>query len=75
MAKQQRVKSGGGINSNKVVAKREATREAPRIRAANPAAVADMGAAKGNHAENRDLPYSARKLYGGNGYSGRCSMA
>jgi len=67
MAK-QRARSGGGINSSVVTRKREATREAPRIRAANPGAVADLGSMKGNHAENRDLPYKARQLYSGNGY-------
>ena len=68
MAKQQRVKSGGGLTSNKLVTKREATREAPRIRRVGEAAVADIGSMKGNHSENRTLPYSARPLYGGNGY-------
>jgi len=67
MAK-QRARSGGGINSSVVTRKREATREAPRIRAANPAATADLGSAKGNHSENRDLPYTTRPLYSGNGY-------
>jgi len=70
MAKQQQrtIKSGGGLTSNKLVTKREATREAPRVRRANPAAVADIGSMKGNHAENRDLPYKARALRDGNGF-------
>jgi len=62
-----KARSGGGLTSNKLVTKREGTREQPRVRGVNPAAVADIGAAKGNHSENRDLPYSARQLYSGKG--------
>jgi hypothetical protein len=35
--------SGGGITSNKVVSKREATREKPQVRAASPAGVDQQG--------------------------------
>jgi hypothetical protein len=35
--------SGGGITSNKLSQKREATREQPRVRAASPAGVSQLG--------------------------------
>jgi len=66
MAKQ--VKSGGGIKSRVVSNKRESTRVAPRVLSANEAAVADLGSMKGNHSENRTLPYQARPLYNGQGF-------
>jgi hypothetical protein len=55
MAKQL-IGSGGG--SNKLVAKREATREQPRVRAASPGAVSQLG----THVAN---PQAVEPLYGG----------
>jgi hypothetical protein len=63
------VKHGGGYGSLKVREKREATRERPRVRAANPSAISDWGAHRGNHASDgsgsRDMPFKNEKLYAG----------
>ena len=60
------VKSGGGYSSLKVREKREATRERPRVKAANPSMVSDWGAHRGAHVTSdggRDLKFKNEKLY------------
>jgi hypothetical protein len=62
------VKHGGGYGSLKVREKRESTRERPKVRVANPSAVADWGAHRGNHVtgeSGRDMPFKNEKLYAG----------
>ena len=41
------------------------TKIEPRGRAVDPAATADIGVMKGNHSENRDLPFKTRPLFNG----------
>jgi hypothetical protein len=53
-----RAVSGGGINSNKVVAKREATREQPRTRGVNPGGADGLG-------QHTTKESAATPLYGG----------
>jgi hypothetical protein len=58
------VKHGGGYGSLKVREKREATRERPRVRAANVSAVSDWGAHRGSHSTDRgDAPFKNERLY------------
>ena len=62
------VKHGGGYGSLKIREKRESSRERPKVRAANPSAVADWGAHRGNHVtgeSGRDMPFKNEKLYAG----------
>jgi len=61
-----RIRSGGGATGNKVKNVREATRERPRVRAANPSMVSDWGAHRGAHVTSdggRDLKFKNEKLY------------
>jgi hypothetical protein len=63
-----KVRSGGGIQMNKVVQKRESTREKPVTRAVSPAGAAQQGNHFGNHADGRTLskePKGAEPLYSG----------
>ena len=60
------VKHGGGYGSLKVREKRESSRERPKVRAANPSAIADWGAHRGNHVtgeSGRNVPFKQEKLY------------
>ena len=59
------VKHGGGYGSLKVREKRESSRERPKVRAANPSAIADWGAHRGNHITSGDIPFKNEKLYAG----------
>jgi len=45
------------------------TKVEPRSHAVSPAAVADMGISKGNHAETGDMPFTSRPVYIGRGLS------
>ena len=65
------VKSGGGYSSLKVREKREATRERPRVKAANPSMVSDWGAHRGAHVTSdggRDVRFKNEPLYQGNSF-------
>ena len=61
-----RIRSGGGATGNKVKNVREATRERPRVRAANPSMVSDWGAHRGSHVTGeggRNEVFKQEKLY------------
>jgi hypothetical protein len=59
-----RIRSGGGATSNKVKNVREASRERPRVRAANVSAVSDWGAHRGSHSTDRgDGRFKNERLY------------
>ena len=66
-----RIRSGGGATGNKVKNVREATRERPRVRAANPSMVSDWGAHRGAHVTSdggRDVRFKNEPLYQGNSF-------
>jgi hypothetical protein len=61
-----RIRSGGGIQGNKVKNVRQSTREKPRVRAASPSVVSDWGAHRGSHVtgeSGRNEVFKQEKLY------------
>jgi len=61
-----RIRSGGGLTSNKVKNVRQATREMPRVRGVNVVAANQAGEMQGNHSTDRgDFPFKREPLYAG----------
>jgi hypothetical protein len=61
-----KARSGGGITGNKVVQKRESTREKTSARGVNVSGVSGLGKMRGNSVTERGpLPFKKEGLYGG----------